>query len=128
MVERRVSGKEEREREFWSKADSNEHIEWSKAERTTLPNLKSSTKRISLRLPELMVEELKLLANKHDIPYQLPYSDNNHSGIQIMLNGVSQIHIQVRLNEPLQIISRHLFHPQALMLPERHSTIKHRFV
>jgi len=35
-----------------------------------LPNLKPSTKKISLRLPELMIEELKLLANKHDIPYQ----------------------------------------------------------
>jgi len=56
-----------------------------------------------------------------------PCSDNNHSGIQIMLNGVSQILIQVRLDEPLQIISRHLFDLQALMLPERHSTIKHRF-
>jgi predicted DNA binding CopG/RHH family protein len=41
-----------------------------KAKRTVLPNLKPSLKKISLRLPELMIEELKVLANKRDIPYQ----------------------------------------------------------
>ena len=61
---------EDQEREFWSKADSTEYIEWKEAKRTLLPNLKPSTKKISLRLPELMIEELKLLANKRDIPYQ----------------------------------------------------------
>jgi predicted DNA binding CopG/RHH family protein len=61
---------EDQEREFWSKADSTEYIDWKKAKRTVLPNLKPSTKKISLRLPELMIEELKLLANKRDIPYQ----------------------------------------------------------
>lgn len=61
---------EDHEREFWSKADSTEYIDWEKAKKTVLPNLKPSTKKISLRLPELMIEELKLLANKHDIPYQ----------------------------------------------------------
>lgn len=61
---------EDQEREFWSKANSTEYIDWNKAKRTMLPNLKPSTKKISLRLPELMIEELKLLANKHDIPYQ----------------------------------------------------------
>ena len=61
---------EDQEREFWSKADSTEYIDWNKAKRTLLPNLKPSTKKISLRLPELMIEELKLLANKRDVPYQ----------------------------------------------------------
>ena len=61
---------EDQEKEFWSKADSTEYIDWNKAKRTILPNLKPSTKKISLRLPELMIEELKLLANKRDIPYQ----------------------------------------------------------
>jgi predicted DNA binding CopG/RHH family protein len=61
---------EDQEREFWSKADSTEYMDWNKAKRTILPNLKPSTKKISLRLPELMIEELKLLANKRDIPYQ----------------------------------------------------------
>jgi predicted DNA binding CopG/RHH family protein len=61
---------EEAEREFWSKADATEYIDWDDAQKTILPNLKPSTKKISLRLPELMIEELKLLANKRDIPYQ----------------------------------------------------------
>jgi predicted DNA binding CopG/RHH family protein len=61
---------EDAEREFWSKADSTDYIDWEEAQKTILPNLKPSTKKISLRLPELMIEELKLLANKRDIPYQ----------------------------------------------------------
>jgi predicted DNA binding CopG/RHH family protein len=58
------------ERKFWATADSTEYIDWKKAKRAILPNLKPSLKTISLRLPESMIEELKLLANKRDIPYQ----------------------------------------------------------
>lgn len=61
---------EDQEREFWFKSDSTEYVDWKKAERSVLSNLKPSTKKISLRLPELMIDELKLLANKQDIPYQ----------------------------------------------------------
>jgi predicted DNA binding CopG/RHH family protein len=61
---------EEKEREFWAKEDSTEYIDWEKAKRVVLPKLKPSLKTISLRLPELMLAELKLLANKRDIPYQ----------------------------------------------------------
>jgi hypothetical protein len=48
------------------------HLDWSKARRVLLPNVKPSLKTISLRLPELMVDELKLIANKRDVPYQSP--------------------------------------------------------
>ena len=61
---------EEQEREFLSEHDSSEHVDWSRAERVTLANLKPSTKTISVRLPESLLEELKLLANKRDVPYQ----------------------------------------------------------
>ncbi|MFO7870564.1 MAG: BrnA antitoxin family protein [Kiritimatiellia bacterium] len=61
---------EEGERKFWAKHDSTEYVDWSKAKRAVFPNLKPSTKTISLRLPEPMLEELKLLANKRDVPYQ----------------------------------------------------------
>jgi predicted DNA binding CopG/RHH family protein len=61
---------EDKEGEFWAKEDSTEYIDWSRARRVILPNLKSSLKTISIRLPELMLAELKLLANKRDIPYQ----------------------------------------------------------
>jgi predicted DNA binding CopG/RHH family protein len=65
-----ISKSEDKEREFWAKADSTEYVDWSRARRVILPNLKPSLKTISLRLPELMLAELKLLANKRDIPYQ----------------------------------------------------------
>jgi len=61
---------EEEEREFWDSHDSTEYIDWSKAESVTLSNLKPSVRSISIRLPEIMVEELKLLAHKRDVPYQ----------------------------------------------------------
>jgi predicted DNA binding CopG/RHH family protein len=61
---------EDEERDFWQSHDSTEYVNWKKAERITLANLKPSVKTISLRLPESMLEELKLLANKRDVPYQ----------------------------------------------------------
>ena len=61
---------EDRERDFWSKSDSTEYIDWSEARPLVLPNLKPSLKTISLRLPEHMLAELKVLANKRDVPYQ----------------------------------------------------------
>jgi predicted DNA binding CopG/RHH family protein len=61
---------EDEEREFWATHDSTEYMNWNRAEKVTFSNLKPSVKKISLRLPESMLEELKLLANKRDVPYQ----------------------------------------------------------
>jgi predicted DNA binding CopG/RHH family protein len=61
---------EDQERDFWAVHDSTEYIEWNKGEKFILPNLKPSVKTISLRLPEALLEELKLLANKRGVPYQ----------------------------------------------------------
>jgi predicted DNA binding CopG/RHH family protein len=61
---------EDEERIFWSKHDSADYVDWKKAEKVLLPKLKPSTKKISLRLPQTMIDELKLLANKRDVPYQ----------------------------------------------------------
>jgi predicted DNA binding CopG/RHH family protein len=61
---------EAEEQKFWDSADSTEYIDWRKAERVIFPKLKPSLKTISIRLPESMIEELKLLANKRDVPYQ----------------------------------------------------------
>jgi predicted DNA binding CopG/RHH family protein len=61
---------ENKERAFWAKHDSTDFIDWRKAKRVILPNLKPSVKTISIRLPKMMLEELKVLANKRDIPYQ----------------------------------------------------------
>ncbi len=61
---------EDQEREFWSLHDSTEYIDWDSAEELILPSLKPSLKTISLRLPEHLLNELKFLANKKDVPYQ----------------------------------------------------------
>ncbi len=61
---------EDEEREFWATHDSTEYVDWDKAETVVLPKLKPSTKTISLRLPELMLNELRVIANKRDVPYQ----------------------------------------------------------
>jgi len=61
---------ENEERDFWESADSTEYIDWKKAEKALLPYLKPSLRKVSLRLPELMISELKQLANKRDVPYQ----------------------------------------------------------
>lgn len=61
---------EKQEREFWESHDSSEYLDLSKAERAVLPNLKPSTKTISLRLPEGLLDRIKVEANKRDMPYQ----------------------------------------------------------
>ena len=61
---------EDQERQFWATADSAQYVDWAKARRAVLPELKPSLTTISLRLPDLLLAELKLLANKRDVPYQ----------------------------------------------------------
>lgn len=61
---------EAEERAFWEQNDTADFVNWSAAEQVRLPNLKPSTATISLRLPESMLEELKVLANQRDVPYQ----------------------------------------------------------
>ena len=61
---------EDEEREFWASHDSAEYMDWGQAEQVIFPKLKPATKTISLRMSESMLNELKLLANKMDVPYQ----------------------------------------------------------
>lgn len=61
---------EEAERAFWATHDSTEYIDYSGAKKVIFPNLKPSTRTISIRLPEALLEHLKALANKRDVPYQ----------------------------------------------------------
>ena len=58
------------ERAFWESHDSADHIDWSKAEKVRLPNLKPSSTSISLRLPNSLLEQIKVAAGKRDVPYQ----------------------------------------------------------
>lgn len=61
---------EKEEREFWLKHDSVDYLDWSKAKLAEFPNLKPSTKTISIRLPEHLLNNIKKQANKLDVPYQ----------------------------------------------------------
>jgi predicted DNA binding CopG/RHH family protein len=61
---------EAEEREFWESHDSTEYLDWSKAKKVNLPNLKPSSTSISLRLPNGLLERIKIAANKRDVPYQ----------------------------------------------------------
>lgn len=61
---------EEQEASFWDSHDSTEYVDYSKGRRMVFPRLKPSTETISLRLPKSLLDQLKTLANKHDVPYQ----------------------------------------------------------
>lgn len=61
---------EDEEREFWSKNDSTEYLDWANATSVVFPKLKPTTRTISLRLSGSMLDKIKLVANKRDVPYQ----------------------------------------------------------
>jgi predicted DNA binding CopG/RHH family protein len=61
---------ETEERAFWEQHDSTDYLDWTKAQRIVLPNLKPTTKTISLRLPQHLLDSIKAAANSRDVPYQ----------------------------------------------------------
>ena len=61
---------EKAERAYWESNDSSAHLDWSQAKKVTLPNLKPTTKTISLRLPQHLLDSIKNAANSRDVPYQ----------------------------------------------------------
>ncbi|MCK4339498.1 MAG: BrnA antitoxin family protein [Candidatus Cloacimonetes bacterium] len=61
---------EDEEREFWSKNDSTEYIDYTKAKKAIFPNIKPTTHAISIRIPDYLLNRLKMLAHKKDVPYQ----------------------------------------------------------
>ena len=61
---------EEEERLFWELNDSSEYVDWKTAEQVVLPNLKPTTKTISLRLPQHLLDSIKAAAHSRDVPYQ----------------------------------------------------------
>ena len=61
---------EDEEREFWSSQDSMDYVDWTESEDIVYPKLRPTVKNISIRLPEIMIDQLKSLAHKRDIPYQ----------------------------------------------------------
>jgi predicted DNA binding CopG/RHH family protein len=61
---------EDEERNFWDKANTAEYFDFSKATKAKFPNLKYSTESISIRLPKSLLDRIKMIANKKDVPYQ----------------------------------------------------------
>ena len=61
---------EKEEKLFWEQNDSSEYVNWDDAKLVVMPKLKPTVKSISIRMPQIMLNELKLIANRQDIPYQ----------------------------------------------------------
>ena len=61
---------EAEERAYWESHDSTEHLDWAAAKKVSLPHLKPTTKTISLRLPQHLLDSIKVAANARDVPYQ----------------------------------------------------------
>src|SRR5881394_1343717 len=61
---------EDEERKFWAEHDAARYFDWEGAVQPKLTQLKPSTRSISLRLPLSLLEEIKVLANQRDVPYQ----------------------------------------------------------
>jgi predicted DNA binding CopG/RHH family protein len=61
---------EAEERAFWEANDSTDYLDWTKAQSVVLPNLKPTTRTISLRLPQHLLDSIKAAANSRDVPYQ----------------------------------------------------------
>ena len=78
---------EEEEREFWAKEDSTDYFDWNSAQSFVMPKLKPTTRTISLRISESMLEKIRLVANKRDVPYQ----------------SLIKIFLQERLDEELKL-------------------------
>jgi predicted DNA binding CopG/RHH family protein len=61
---------EKEEQLFWERNDSSDYVDWSKARKVVMPNLKPTTKTISLRLPQHLLDSIKSAAHARDVPYQ----------------------------------------------------------
>ena len=61
---------EAEEQAFWEANDSTDYVDWTRARRARLVNLRPSTKSISLRLPLPLLDQIKIAANRRDVPYQ----------------------------------------------------------
>lgn len=56
--------------EFWINADSMEYLDWDNAKQTHFPNLKKTSREITLNLPLDLFEKIKVRANKIDVPFE----------------------------------------------------------
>lgn len=75
---------EKEERLFWQKANSLEYVDWSKAERWVFPNLKLTSVPITMRIPESLLDRVKVRAHQRDIPYQTLMKQFIYEGMAVL--------------------------------------------
>ncbi len=73
---------EAEERKFWQRVNSLDYVDWSKAERWTFPNLKLTSVPITIRMPESLLDRVKVRAHKKDIPYQTLIKQFIYQGLE----------------------------------------------
>ena len=78
---------EEEERVFWADNDSTDYVDWSNAQHVLFPNLKPSRRTISIRMPESLLAQLKVMAHKRDVPYQSLIKIILHQAVESELQG-----------------------------------------
>ena len=74
---------EKKEREFWQRVDSTEYVDYSKLERWSFPNLKLTSRPITIRLPQSLIERVKIKAHQQDIPYQSLIKQLIYKGLEM---------------------------------------------
>lgn len=75
---------EKEERDFWQRVDSTEYVDWSRAERVQFPNLKLTSRPITIRLPQSLIDQIKIKAHRRDVPYQSLIK-------QILFEGIAKV-------------------------------------
>lgn len=83
---------EQEEREFWESHDSADYLDWSKAQKVVMSNLRPTTTSISLRLSDIMLDEIKQAAHKSDVPYQSFIKTLIEFGLRMMKPKEEQAH------------------------------------
>ncbi len=73
---------EEEEADFWATHDSTEYVDWSKAQKVLSPNLKLTSRPISIRFPVSVLDRVKTMANRMDVPYQSLIKQLVNKGIE----------------------------------------------
>ncbi len=82
---------EDEERAFWSNHDSTDYVDWSKAQPVVLPNLQATRRTISIRMPELLLSQLKVMAHKRDVPYQSLIKIILHQAVQLEFQNPTEL-------------------------------------
>lgn len=70
------------ESKFWQKVDSTEYVDWDKAERWIFPNLKLTSSPITIRIPDSLLNRVKVRAHQKDIPYQTLMKQFIYQGLE----------------------------------------------